>query len=132
MPAQTVSETEKKVRPHVPLIQCPGTVKAGELFPVKVTLSREKIHPHDNKPVIRWVSVYYYPGDQKFAFEIKQLEFSSCEEFTARPGNPPVYARHEVTGSIKIDKPGIGVIYATAYCATHGLRQSSREITISP
>jgi superoxide reductase len=35
-----------KTEKHVPVIECQDRVKAGELFPVKVTLGKEIAHPN--------------------------------------------------------------------------------------
>jgi len=118
-----------KIEKHVPVIECPDRVKAGELFPVKVTLGKEIAHPNTTEHHIRWIAVYFQPEAEKFTHEVGRFEFSAHGEAAEGPNQGPVYTNHEVTTSLKVSKPGI--IYATALCNIHGLWQSAREIKVS-
>jgi superoxide reductase len=42
-----------KTEKHVPVIECADQVKAGEFFPVKVTLGKEIAHPNTTEHHIR-------------------------------------------------------------------------------
>jgi len=117
-----------KTEKHVPVIECPDKVKSGELFPVKVTVGRQVAHPNTTEHHIRWISVYFHPAEEKFAYEIGHFEFSAHGESAAGPNQGPVYTNPEVTASLKVNKPG--VIYATALCNIHGLWQSAKEIQV--
>ncbi len=118
-----------KTEKHVPVIECPDKVKSGEFFPVKVTVGRQVAHPNTTEHHIRWISVYFHPAGEKFAFEVGHFEFSAHGESTAGPNQGPVYTNPEVTASLKVSKPGI--IYATALCNIHGLWQSAKEIQVT-
>jgi len=118
-----------KTEKHVPVIECADQAKAGELFPVKVTLGKEVAHPNTTEHHIRWISVYFQPEGEKFPYEIGRFEFSAHGESVEGPDTSTVYTHHEVTVSMKTDKPG--VIYSTALCNIHGLWQSEKEIKIS-
>lgn len=118
-----------KTEKHVPAIECPDKVKAGELFSVKVTLGKEIAHPNTTEHHIRWISVYFHPEGDKFAFQIGHFEFSAHGESTEGPNKGPVYTNHEVTASVKVSKSG--VIYASAFCNIHGLWQSAKEIKVA-
>lgn len=118
-----------KTEKHVPAIECPDKVKAGELFPVKVTLGKEVAHPNTTEHHIRWISIYFQPEGDKFTYEIGHFEFSAHGESVDGPNQGPVYTNHEVTASTKITKPG--AIYATALCNIHGLWQSAKEISVA-
>jgi superoxide reductase len=117
-----------KTEKHVPVIECPDQVTAGELFPVKVALGKEIAHPNTTEHHIRWISVYFHPEGDKFTYQIGHFEFSAHGESTEGPNKGPVYTNHEVTASLRIDKPG--AIYATALCNIHGLWQSEKEIKV--
>jgi len=117
-----------KIEKHVPVIECPDQVKAGELFSVKVTLGKEIAHPNTTEHHIRWISVYFHPEGDKFTYQIGHFEFSAHGESTEGPNKGPAYTHHEVTTSLKINKPG--VIYATALCNIHGLWQSERKVQV--
>ena len=118
-----------KTEKHVPVIECADKVKSGELFPVKVTVGRQVTHPNTTEHHIRWISVYFHPAGEKFAFEVGHFEFSAHGESAAGPNQGPVYTNPEVTASLKVNKPG--VIYATALCNIHGLWQSAKEIQVT-
>jgi superoxide reductase len=117
-----------KTEKHVPFIECPDQVKAGELFPVKVSLGKEIAHPNTTEHHIRWIAVYFQPEGDKFTYQIGHFEFSAHGESVEGPNKGPAYTHHEVTASLKINKQG--VIYATALCNIHGLWQSERKVQV--
>ena len=118
-----------KTEKHVPVIECPDRVKAGELFPVKVTLGKEIAHPNTTAHHIRWISVYFHPKGEKFAYQIGHFEFSAHGESTEGPDTSSIYTHHEASTSMRTSKPG--TLYATALCNIHGLWQSAKEIKIA-
>ncbi len=118
-----------KTEKHVPVIECPDQVKAGELFPVKVTLGKEIAHPNTTEHHIRWISVYFQPEGEKFPYEIGYFEFTAHGESVEGPDKSSIYTHHEVSLSMKTSKPG--VIYAAALCNIHGLWQSQKGIKVA-
>lgn len=117
-----------KTEKHVPVIDCPDQVKAGDLFIATVSVGKEVTHPNTTEHHIRWISVYFHPEGEKFPHEVGHFEFSAHGESTEGPNQGPVYTNHEVTISLKVSKPG--VMYATAFCNIHGSWQSAKEITV--
>jgi superoxide reductase len=126
---ELLQSADWKVEKHVPVIECADKVKASEFFPVKVTLGKEIAHPNTTEHHIRWISVYFHPDGGKFPYQIGHFEFTAHGESVEGPNKGPVYTHHEVSLSMKTDKPG--VIYAAALCNIHGLWQSSKEIKVS-
>jgi superoxide reductase len=118
-----------KTEKHVPVIECPDRVKAGELFPVKVTLGKEIAHPNTTAHHIRWISVYFHPEGEKFPYQVGHCEFNAHGESVEGPDKSSIYTHHEVSLSMKTDKPG--VLYATALCNIHGLWRSEKEIKLA-
>ena len=118
-----------KAEKHVPVMECPDRVKAGESFSVKVSVGKEITHPNTTEHHIRWISVYFHAEGDKFPYQVGHFEFSAHGESAAGPNQGPVYTNHEVTASLKITQPG--TLYAAAQCNIHGLWQSSREIKLS-
>lgn len=118
-----------KTEKHVPVIECPDTIKADEMFSLKVTLGKEVAHPNTTEHHIRWISVYFHPEGDKFPYQIGHYEFLAHGESVDGPNTGPAYTNHEVTTSLKISKPG--TIYAVAHCNIHGLWQSSKDIKTS-
>ena len=118
-----------KIEKHVPAIECADRVKAGEFFPVKVTLGKEIAHPNTTEHHIRWISVYFLPEKEKFPYHIGHFEFTAHGESVEGPNKSTVYTHHEVSVSMKTDKPG--TIFSSALCNIHGLWQSQKEIKIA-
>ena len=117
-----------KTEKHVPVIECADSVKAGELFPVKVSVGKEIAHPNTTEHHIRWISVYFQVEGEKFTYQIGHFEFSAHGESAGGANQGPVYTNHDIITSLKINKPG--VIYATALCNIHGLWQSCQEVKL--
>jgi superoxide reductase len=117
-----------KTEKHVPVIECPEKVKAGELFSVKATIGKEVAHPNTTEHHIRWIAIYFLPEGAKFPYEVGHFEFNAHGESTEGPNKGPVYTNHEATASLKISKPG--TIYATSLCNIHGLWKSEKEIQL--
>ncbi len=65
-------------------------VKAGEFFPVKVTLGKEVVHPNTTEHHIRWISVYFHPEGEKFPYQIGHFEFSAHGESVEGPDNSSI------------------------------------------
>jgi superoxide reductase len=117
-----------KTEKHIPVIECADQVKAGELFPVKVTLGKEIAHPNTTDHHIRWISVYFHPDGEKFPYQLGHFEFTAHGESVEGPDKSSIYTHHEVSLSVKTGKPG--TIYATALCNIHGLWWSEKEIKL--
>jgi len=126
--SEKIQTADWKTEKHVPVIDSPEKVKAGELFDVKVTLGKEIAHPNTTEHHIRWIELYFLPQGAKFACQVARFEFTAHGESTEGANQGPVYANHEATASMKTSKPG--ALMATAYCNIHGLWQSSRALSV--
>lgn len=127
--SQTIQQADWKSEKHVPVIECPDSVKAGELFDVKLVIGKEVSHPNTTEHHIRWISLYYHGEGEKFVQEVTHLEFSAHGESAGGPNQGPVYTHHGGTATLKIAKSG--VLQAMAYCNIHGLWESSKEIRVT-
>src|SRR3989304_6196011 len=90
-----------KTEKHVPVIECPDQVKAGEPFAGKAALGKQIAHPNTTENHIRWIALYFQADGDKFPFQVGQFEFCAHGESTEGPNAGPVYANHEVTASLK-------------------------------
>ena len=126
--AELYQTADWKAEKHVPVIDCADKVKAGEIFPVKVTIGKETPHPNTTDHHIRWISVYFLPDGEKFAYHVGYFEFTAHGESAEGPDKSSVYTNHEVTFSMKTGKPG--AIYATSYCNIHGLWRYQKAIKV--
>ena len=127
--SEHIQRADWKKEKHVPVIEAPEQVSAGELFEVKVTLGKEIAHPNTTEHHISWISLFFQPEGIKFTHQVGHFEFSAHGESVAGPNKGPVYTHHEASTSLKISKPG--TLYALALCNIHGLWESSKEIGIS-
>ena len=126
--AEKIQRADWKTEKHVPVIECPDKVKAGELFNVKVTLGKEVAHPNTTEHHIRWITLYYHDQGSKFIYQVAHIEFNAHGEAVDGPNKGPVYTHHEATASLKISKPG--TFHALAYCNIHGLWESFKEVNV--
>ncbi|QJT09342.1 class II SORL domain-containing protein [Oceanidesulfovibrio marinus] len=117
-----------KTEKHVPVIECPESVPAGEMFDIKVTLGKEVAHPNTTEHHIQWINVYFMPDGGKAAFQIGAFEFSAHGQDAKGPNEGPVYTHHGVTFSMKTSAPG--TVVASAYCNIHGLWENSASISL--
>lgn len=124
-----LQEADWKSEKHVPVIECPNEVKAGEVFDVKVGLGKEVPHPNTTEHHIRWISLYFHPTGEKSPYHVGTYEFNAHGESSQGPNEGPVYTHHQVTASMKTSKAG--TLYALALCNIHGLWQSSKEIKVA-
>jgi superoxide reductase len=127
--AEFYQTADWKTEKHVPVIECPDQVKAGEVFPVKVSLGKEISHPNTTDHHIRWISLYFHAEGDKFPYQIGHFQFCAHGESAEGPDTSSIYTHHEASTSMKTDKAG--TLYATALCNIHGLWMSEKEIKIS-
>ena len=126
---ERVQSADWKKEKHVPAIDCPDEVKAGEPFEVKVGLGAEIAHPNTTEHHISWVSLFFHPEGDKFTYDVGRFNFNAHGESVAGPNQGPVHTHHAVTTTLKIDKPG--TLHAVAMCNIHGLWENSKEISVS-
>jgi superoxide reductase len=117
-----------KTEKHVPVIDCPDAVTAGEVFEVRISLGKEVAHPNTTEHHIRWVQLFFKPEGGKFSYQVGNFEFTAHGESTEGPNTGPVYTNHAVTAGMKIDKAG--TLCAASLCNIHGLWEYSRDIKI--
>ena len=124
-----IQEADWKKEKHVPVIEAPDHVKAGESFEVKVSLGKEIAHPNTTEHHIRWISLYFHAEGEKYGYQVGHFEFCAHGESIEGANKGPVYTNHEVVASLKISKPG--TLHALSLCNIHGLWESSKTIAVS-
>ena len=125
----TIQSADWKTEKHVPVIECPDTVKADEFFAIKATLGKAVSHPNAPEHHIRWIQLYFLPDGAKAPYQIGNFEFTAHGDSPDLATKGSVFTHHEVTASLKIGKAG--TILALAHCNIHGLWQSAKEVKIS-
>jgi len=123
-----IQQADWKQEKHVPVIDCPDAVPAGQNFDVQVCVGKEIAHPNVTEHHIRWISLYFKPEGAKSPFMVGRFDFTAHGESAEGANKGPVYTHPCAVTSLKIDKPG--TLLAASYCNIHGLWESSREIKI--
>lgn len=126
---ERIQKADWKKEKHVPVIECPDEVKAGEVFQVRVGIGKEIAHPNTTEHHIAWITLYFHPEGDKYSYQVGHFEFSAHGQSVAGPNQGPVYTHHEVVAALKVDKPG--TLHALSYCNIHGLWESSKEIRVA-
>ncbi|HPJ29868.1 MAG TPA: class II SORL domain-containing protein [Methanothrix sp.] len=99
---------------HTPRIEAPSSVKADEVFEVKVSVQN---HPNKPEHSIRWIEVYFREEGRAFnPIMLARIDFT------------PVYSDPEARFKLKLSKSGS--IMAMEYCNLHGLWSSKEEIKV--
>jgi len=127
--SEVIQSADWKSEKHVPVIECPDEVKAGEFFAVKATLGKAVAHPNTTEHHIRWIQLYFQPEGAKAPIQIVNFEFSAHGESAEGANKGSVYTHHEAAASMKTGKSG--TLLAMAYCNIHGVWQSSRPIRVA-
>lgn len=113
---------------HVPVIEAPETVKAGEKFTVSVTVGKEIAHPNTTEHHIRWIKVYFKPEDAKFPYELFNVEFNAHGEAAVGANQGPAFTEPLGQVTVRLGKPG--QLIAASYCNIHGLWESYKDIKV--
>jgi superoxide reductase len=128
MLGERIQHADWKMEKHIPVIECPDEVAAGEMFEVKVTLGKEIAHPNTTEHHIGYIELYFDADGDKFAYDVARFEFGAHGASTSGPNEGPVYTHHEGSTLMKVNTPG--TLYALAYCNIHGLWESSKELKL--
>jgi len=105
-------EAVGKRESHIPKIEAPDVVKAGEAFEIKVSVGP---HPNKVEHSIRWVEVYF--REEGRAFNPMML---------ARVAFTPPYS--EPKFALKLNLRKSGTIFALQYCNVHGLWSAEKDV----
>ena len=120
--SEVIQTADWKAEKHVPVIDAPASVNAGEQFAISVTVGKEITHPNTVEHHIRWIQLFFKPEESKFALDIGKYEFNAHGE-----GQVVV----EPVAVTKLMLQQSGSIIASAYCNIHGLWENDREIKVN-
>lgn len=107
---------EKGKEKHVPHIEVPEKVKAGEPFQVTVIVGKEVSHPNTIEHHIKWIQVYAKEEGARPAIHVGTFDFS------------PTYAGPRVTFPVIFKESS--VLYALGYCNIHGVWDNSVKVEV--
>lgn len=114
---------------HVPVIEAPEAVKAGEWTSVSVAVGKGIPHPNTTEHFIAWIALHFVPEGAKVSYELARCELSAHGQAATGANTGPAYTDSGMTVRVKLDKPGS--LHATAYCNIHGLWESSKSVAIA-
>jgi len=126
--SEAIQSADWKTEKHVPVIECPDSVKADQLFDVALSVGQAVGHPNTTEHHIRWIKLFFRPEGEKAVCQVGSFEFAAHGESAKGANHGSVYAHHKAVATMKLTKSG--TVQALAYCNIHGLWQSSREIRI--
>ncbi len=109
-------EQEMGKEKHVPIIDAPSKVKAGEPFTITVQAGKIIAHPNTVEHHIKWIQLYAREKDTRYAVQLGSFEFF------------PTYTEPKVTVSVMLKKNS--TLYAIEHCNIHGLWDYSVEVKV--
>ena len=109
-------EQEMGKEKHVPIIDAPSKVKAGEPFMVTVQVGKIVAHPNTVEHHIKWIQLYAQYEDSRYVTELGTFNFG------------PTMAQPKVTLPIMLKSNA--TIYALEHCNIHGLWDYSVDVKV--
>jgi len=101
---------------HLPVIEAPDKVKAGEPFEVKITVGKEVHHPNTLEHHIVYIDLYHLKGRKDLPVLIGRYQFEATK------------AEPVVTTTIILEEDT--TLIALEYCNIHGLWEGIKEIKV--
>jgi superoxide reductase len=117
-----------KKEKHVPVIECPGTISAGDVLEVKVSIGKEIPHPNSTGHHIRWIQIFFQSKEEKGVYQVGQFEFTAHGEYVDGTGKGPVYTQPVVTLSMQLAASGI--LHVISLCNIHGLWKNMKAVDV--
>ena len=102
---------------HVPIIDAPASVKAGEPFNVTITVGKVVPHPNTVEHHIKWIQLYALEEGSQYALEVTAANFGAT------------YANPTVTVPVMLKKNS--TLYALEHCNIHGLWDNSVKVKVT-
>ena len=121
-----IKSADFKTEKHVPAIELPASIKAGEPFCVSVSVGKEVAHPNTTEHFINWIALYFKAEGAAAITELAKFEFVAHGESAKGPNQGDSYTDPVGCVQVKLNAPG--TIIATSYCNIHGLWESSAEV----
>ena len=124
-----IQKDDWKKEKHMPVIEVPAQVKAGEAFQVKVSVGKEIPHPNTTEHHIDWIDLYFHPEGEKFPHQVGHFAFTAHGEAVTGPNQGPVYTDPQLVVTLKVSKSG--TFQALSLCNIHGLWESEQSVGVT-
>jgi len=109
-------EKEMGKEKHVPIIDAPSRVKAGEPFMVTVEVGKTVPHPNTVEHHIKWIQLYALEEGSQYVVNVGTFEFF------------PTFSAPKVTLPVMIQKNS--TLYALEHCNLHGVWDYSVKVEV--
>ena len=113
---------------HVPVIDAPETVAAGEAFEVCLSVGKEIAHPNTTAHHISWMKLFFLPDGAKKPIELADLHYVAHAESPKGADEGPSLC--EPKGSVTLKLKTSGTLMALSYCNIHGLWGSEKPLAV--
>ncbi len=124
-----IQKDDWKKEKHMPVIEVPAQVTAGQPFQVKVSVGKEIPHPNTTEHHIDWIDLYFHPEGEKFPHQVGHFAFTAHGEAVAGPNLGPVHTEPNLVIILKVNRPG--TFHALALCNIHGLWESEQALAVT-
>jgi len=111
----TAPEHEGKEK-HVPHIEAPAKVKAGERFEVKVHVGKETPHPNKLEHHIKWAMLFAKEEGDRPVVEVAKADFA------------PTFGEPITTFTVMLQKTSD--LIALEHCNIHGIWDNSVRVEV--
>jgi superoxide reductase len=118
--SETIKSADWKTEKHVPVIELPESMSAGEECAIRVSIGKGVAHPNTIEHHIMWISVFFQPEGAPVPFQVGHFEFT---------GHGPVFTAPSV--EVKLQAGQSGTLQATSFCNIHGMWESSAKVVVS-
>jgi superoxide reductase len=113
---------------HVPVMDCPDSVQAGQAFTVSACVGKEVPHPNTTEHHIDWIALHFVPAGEKNVYEVGRFFLNAHGQAPTGPNEGPIHTDSSAVCNLKLQKSG--TLFATSYCNIHGLWESAKQITV--
>lgn len=111
-----ISPEKEGKEKHVPVIEAPAKVKAGEPFDITIVVGKDVPHPNTIEHHIKWIQVYARKGTSQVAAHVATIDLG------------PTFAAPTATLRMILEKSA--TVYALEYCNVHGVWENSVDIEV--
>ena len=125
---EVIKSADWKNEKHVPVIEAPAEVTAGEKVEIKVCVGKEIAHPNTTEHHIRWIQVFFKPASESVVYELAKVDFNAHGESVKGANQGPCYTEPFASVAAKLSESG--EIIAVSYCNIHGVWENSMTITV--
>ncbi len=124
---ELIESGDWKGEKHVPVIEAPDKVKAGEPFEVKVSVGKEIPHPNTVEHHIKRIKLTFKPAEGK-VFEIGSVHFDVHGDAVAGAAKGSGFCEPYGTFKVKLNAPGTFI--TVSYCNIHGFWENQKPIAV--